>query len=215
MPRSYCRSWLVSSRSSACCWPSPCCSLVRAWQTRKAMRGASIDARINAAVEAALARARCLKAHRGADACENGLPERQRALDGGICHRGGRCVVGGRSHCSPQRAAGGAAAVDSMSSKRFKLGKYDIVAQPIAGSSHMLRYTVLLDGKRLGALFSVPCESDCNFLESPPPVPPLKIFSVTYCGRPSEEGLGAPASAGYRRPRRAAVDDQGTALLDG
>ena len=67
-----------------------------------------------------------------------------------------------------------------MSSKRFKLGKYDIVAQPVAGSSHMLRYTVLLDGKRLGALFSVPCESDCSFLESPPPVPPLKIFSVTY-----------------------------------
>lgn len=71
--------------------------------------------------------------------------------------------------------------------RRFKLGKYDIVAQPAAGSMHMLRYTVLLDGKRLGALLSVPCESDCRFMESPPPVPPLKIFSVTYRpGRPKK-----------------------------
>ena len=74
-----------------------------------------------------------------------------------------------------------------MSPRRFKLGKYDIVAQPVAGSTHMLRYTVFLDGKRLGALFSVPCESDCRFIESPPSVPPLKIFSVTYRpGRPKK-----------------------------
>jgi hypothetical protein len=86
-----------------------------------------------------------------------------------------------------------------MSLKRFKLGKYDIVAQPVAGSSHMLRYTVLLDGKRLGALFSVPSESDCSFLESPPPVPPLKIFSVTYRpGRPKK---------GSVRPHVPDIDD--------
>src|SRR5437870_13489140 len=69
--------------------------------------------------------------------------------------------------------------------RQYKIGKYDIVAQPAAGSMHMLRYTVLLNGKRLGALLSVPTESDCRFLEAPPKVPPLKIFSVTFRpGRP-------------------------------
>lgn len=69
----------------------------------------------------------------------------------------------------------------------FKIGKYDIRAQPASGSAHMLRYTVLLDGRRLGALLSVPTESDCRFLESPPKVPPLKIFQVTYRpGRPKK-----------------------------
>jgi hypothetical protein len=71
--------------------------------------------------------------------------------------------------------------------QRFKVGKYDVIAQPAAGSMHMLRYTVLLDGKRIGAQLSMPCESDCRFMESPPPVPALKIFSVTYRpGRPKK-----------------------------
>lgn len=82
---------------------------------------------------------------------------------------------------------------------RFKLGKYDIIAQPLPGSMHMLRYTVLLDGRRLGAQMSVPSESDCRFMESPPAVPPLKIFSVTFrpgrpkkgTVRPAEESEGA------------------------
>jgi hypothetical protein len=74
---------------------------------------------------------------------------------------------------------------------RFKLGKYDILAQPAAGSTHMMRYTVMLEGKRLGALLSMPTESDCRFLESPPEVPPLKIFSVTYRpGRPKKNAAG-------------------------
>ena len=38
----------------------------------------------------------------------------------------------------------------------FKIGKYDIVAQPALGSAQMLRYTVMLNGKRLGALMSMP-----------------------------------------------------------
>ena len=77
--------------------------------------------------------------------------------------------------------------------KRFKVGKYEILAQPAAGSMHMLRYTVLLNGKRLGALLSVPSESDCRFMEAPPVVPPLKIFSVTYRpGRP-KKGSVRPA----------------------
>lgn len=71
--------------------------------------------------------------------------------------------------------------------RRFKIGKYDILAQPAAGSMHMLRYTVMLNGKRLGALLSMPSESDCRFMESPPVVPPLKIFSVTFRpGRPKK-----------------------------
>lgn len=74
--------------------------------------------------------------------------------------------------------------------RQYKLGRYDIVAQPAAGSMQMMRYTVLLNGKRLGALLSVPTESDCRFLEAPPKVPPLKIFSVTY--RPGRPKKGAP-----------------------
>ena len=76
-----------------------------------------------------------------------------------------------------------------MTARRFKVGKYDIIAQPAVGSSHMLRYTVLLDGRRLGAQLSVPCESDCRYMEAPPPVPPLKIYSVTY--RPGRPRKGA------------------------
>ena len=95
---------------------------------------------------------------------------------------------------------------------RFKLGKYDIIAQPAPGSAHMLRYTVLLEGRRLGAQLSVPSESDCRFMEAPPPVPPLKIFSVTFRpGRPkkgsvrpqwneNEDGVALPWSIkGQRR----------------
>jgi len=71
--------------------------------------------------------------------------------------------------------------------RQFKIGKYDILAQPASGSMHMLRYTVMLNGKRLGAFLSMPTESDCRFLESPPIVPPLKIFQVTYRpGRPKK-----------------------------
>ncbi|MGH8689948.1 MAG: hypothetical protein ACREUS_02860 [Burkholderiales bacterium] len=76
--------------------------------------------------------------------------------------------------------------------RQFKIGKYDIHARPANGSAHMLRYTVLLNGKRLGALLSMPTESDCRFLESPPKVPPLKIFQVTYRpGRPKKNASQA------------------------
>jgi len=72
--------------------------------------------------------------------------------------------------------------------RRFKIGKYDIVAQPALGSAQMLRYTVMFNGKRLGALMSMPSESDCKFLESPPKVPPLKVFYVTSRpGRPKKD----------------------------
>jgi hypothetical protein len=74
--------------------------------------------------------------------------------------------------------------------RRFMLGKYEVVAQPMAHSAHMLRYTVFVAGKRIGALMSVPTESDCQFLENPPPVPPLKGYAVIY--RPGRPKKGAP-----------------------
>ena len=78
--------------------------------------------------------------------------------------------------------------------KRFMLGKYEIIAQPIPGSAHMLRYTVFVGGRRIGATASVPTESDCRYLERPPVVPPLKPFQVFY--RPGRPKKGAqPPSA--------------------
>ena len=85
--------------------------------------------------------------------------------------------------------------------RTFKIGKYEIRAQPASGSAHMMRYTVMLNGKRLGALLSMPTESDCLFLESPPKVPPLKIFQVTYRpGRP-KKGAVRPHEDGESGPR--------------
>lgn len=70
---------------------------------------------------------------------------------------------------------------------RFMVGKYEVVAQPIPGSAHMLRYTVSVGGTRIGATVSVPTESDCRYLEKPPVVPPLKPFQAYYRpGRPKK-----------------------------
>ena len=76
--------------------------------------------------------------------------------------------------------------------RRFRLGKYEVVGQPIPQSAHMLRYTVFVSGQRIGALLSMPTESDCRFLENPPPVPPLKIFRVTH--RPGRPKRNPPSS---------------------
>jgi len=77
--------------------------------------------------------------------------------------------------------------------RRFMLGKYEIIAQPIAGSAHMLRYTVFVGGRRIGATASVPTESDCRYLERPPVVPPLKPFQVFYRpGRPKKGSTPPP-----------------------
>jgi len=75
--------------------------------------------------------------------------------------------------------------------KRFMVGKYEVVAQPIPYSTHMLRYTVFVGGKRIGALASMPT-SRLPLLESPPAVPPVKIFQVVYRpGRPKKGTLPA------------------------
>lgn len=88
---------------------------------------------------------------------------------------------------------------------RFMVGKYEVIAEPIPHSRHMLRYTVYLNKTRIGATVSVPSESDCRFLEKPPVVPPLKIFYVTSRpGRPKKGAKPAVAVAlerdqpGYR-----------------
>jgi hypothetical protein len=69
------------------------------------------------------------------------------------------------------------------------VGKYVVVAAPIPHSAHMLRYTVFVSGKRVGATASMPTESDCRYLERPPVVPPLKPFQVFY--RPGRPKKGA------------------------
>ena len=89
---------------------------------------------------------------------------------------------------------------------RFMVGKYEVIAEPIPHSRQMLRYTVHVGKTRIGALVSVPSESDCRFLEKPPAVPPLRIFYVT--SRPGRPKKGTPKPAtvlernqpGYREP---------------
>lgn len=90
--------------------------------------------------------------------------------------------------------------------KRFRVGKYEIIARPIPHSAHMLRYTVFLGGTRIGALASMPSESDCLFLEKPPPVPPLKLYTSAYRpGRP-KNGSRPPQPAGEKAVPAAGVD---------
>lgn len=74
----------------------------------------------------------------------------------------------------------------------FAIGKYEVVAQPIAGSAQMLRYTVYLKGHRIGATASMPTESDCRNFEHPPEVPPLKPFRIQH--RPGRPKKGASGS---------------------
>ena len=92
--------------------------------------------------------------------------------------------------------------IPTVERRRFKVGKYDIIAHPIPNSAHMLRYTVFVGGKRIGATVSVPTESDCRFLENPPPVPPVKPFQVFY--RPGRPKKGSqPPSHADRNPAAA------------
>ena len=74
--------------------------------------------------------------------------------------------------------------------KRYRIGKYEIVAQPIPHAAHMLRYTVFVDGARIGTMASVPSESDCVFMEKPPVIPPLVPYQVVY--RPGRPKKGTP-----------------------
>lgn len=80
--------------------------------------------------------------------------------------------------------------VPTVEGRRFTVGKYHIIATPIAHSAHMLRYTVFVDGRRIGAMASMPSESDCRFLENPPVTPPLMPFQYIY--RPGRPKKGTP-----------------------
>jgi len=97
----------------------------------------------------------------------------------------------------------------SSSHARFKLGKYEVIAQPMLGSAQMLRYTVLVNGKRIGALASRPTESDCRFLENPPPVPPVKPYQIYY--RPGRPKKGAPPRGGAEPGPTGSLDDLASA----
>jgi hypothetical protein len=83
--------------------------------------------------------------------------------------------------------------IPTIDSKRFKLGKYEIRATPMAHSAHMLRYTVFVGGIRIGSMASVPSESDCRYLENPPVTPPLVPYQALY--RPGRPKKGAPPRA--------------------
>lgn len=89
--------------------------------------------------------------------------------------------------------------------RRFMVGKYEVIAEPMPYAMHMLRYNVYLDKKRIGATVSMPSESDCLFLEKPPVVPPLKVFYLT--SRPGRPKKNTPPAAtlerdqpGFREP---------------
>lgn len=103
---------------------------------------------------------------------------------------------------------------DLPQQRRFTVGAYEIVAQPIAGSAQMLRYTVFLNRKRIGAMASMPTESDCRFLEKPPAVPPVKPFHLFYRpGRPKKGTQAASALANAERgPGGATLDELSGAI---
>lgn len=102
-----------------------------------------------------------------------------------------------------------------IQAKRFMVGDYEIIAHPIPYSTHMLRYSVFRNGKRIGGLASVPTESDCRFLENPPAVPPLRTYSVIY--RPGRPKKGAkPPTAEADKAYRHSTEElpHGIALPD-
>jgi hypothetical protein len=98
----------------------------------------------------------------------------------------GRDLGAGKERCHQDFSM----TIPTAKGKRFSVGKYDIIASPISYSAHMLRYTVFVDGRRIGATASLPSESDCRFLEHPPYVPPLVPWSPIY--RPGRPKKGAP-----------------------
>lgn len=49
--------------------------------------------------------------------------------------------------------------------RTYSLGKYVIRQQPRFDSAYWAQYLVFLDGKLIGKGFSVPCLSDCQWME--------------------------------------------------
>ena len=73
------------------------------------------------------------------------------------------------------------------------VGNFEIRTEPLPGAIHMQRYTVFSMGRRIGTTVSRPTESDCRFLENPPPVPELKPFMYYARGRP-KKGVAPPSA---------------------
>src|SRR3954465_13162987 len=88
--------------------------------------------------------------------------------------------------------------IPTIEGRKFSVGKYDIIATPIPYSAHMLRYTVMLNGKRIGTTASLPSEADCQYLEKPPVVPPLVPWQSTY--RPGRPKKGTPPRTNEAAP---------------
>ena len=88
--------------------------------------------------------------------------------------------------------------IPTVGRRRFNVGKYDIIATPIPYSAHMLRYTVMLDGKPIGTTVSLPSETDCQYLEKPPVVPPLVPWQASY--RPGRPKKGTPPRSNEPAP---------------
>ena len=87
----------------------------------------------------------------------------------------------------------------------FAVGKYRVLSEPLPGATHMQRYSVFLEGRRIGTTVSVPSEADCLQLEQPRSVSPLKPFHVAYrAGRP-KKGAAPRAAAAVSEGRGHAV----------
>jgi hypothetical protein len=69
------------------------------------------------------------------------------------------------------------------------IGKYEVIAQPLPHSAHMLSYAAFVDGTRIGAFVSVPTEFESRFLETPPVVPRLNVYQPTH--RPGRRKKGS------------------------
>ena len=78
----------------------------------------------------------------------------------------------------------------NLGPKRYMIGKYEIIAKLFPQSAHMLCYRVFVNGRSIGAMASMPSESDCLFLEKPPVVPPLVPYQAIY--RPGRPKKGTP-----------------------
>jgi hypothetical protein len=102
---------------------------------------------------------------------------------------------GSRKKAAPRQPVG-----ERRRQERFMVGKYEVVADSLHGSTHMRRYSVFFEGRRIGAQVSMPSESDCRFLEKPPPVPPLKSYQVIY--RPGRPKKGTSPAATPLPPER-------------
>ena len=90
--------------------------------------------------------------------------------------------------------------IPTLDARQFMVGKYEIRATPMTNAAHMLRYTIYVDGKRIGAMASVPCESDCRYIEHPPQDPLPLVPTFQYAFRPPRPKKNAPSNSTFGVP---------------